>query len=195
MLAESLGLLLPIFAWACGSTVVVAQPGYQWCVEVQNPAGSVSDPTALDQTITDPETGMDPKGCLCFTAAEDQLLQEGKAAEQLGQPFPAGYEALREELVAAARLRCTEIALENEPPLMHTSCLSAATSVPYAIDGGACTICVEAGVWNGSEKEVECPPGLEDATRGELGTSTIDVATTGNASADETSAGDGSEDR
>jgi hypothetical protein len=85
-------------------------------------------------------------------------------------------------------------ALGNEPPLMHTSCLSAATSVPYAIDGGACIICIEAGVWNGSEKEVECPPGLEDATRGELGTSTIDVATTGNASADEDSAGDSSED-
>lgn len=190
--AEAIGLTLAVLVGACGTTVIVPQPGRQWCVEVQSPSGSVSDPTALNQVIVDPKTGMDPRGCLCFTAAQDQALEDGKNAEQLGQPLPPGYEDLRDELIAAARVRCTEIAVAAEPPLMYTNCLSVDTSLPYAIEDAACTVCVEAGVWNGGQHEVECPPGLEGTTAAELGTSTMDAATTGNASLDETGTGDGS---
>lgn len=191
VLAESLGLSLTIFC-ACGSTVITAQPGCEWCMEVQTPRGSVSNPAVLDVFITEPDTGTDPAGCLCFSAAEDQILESGAEAEQGGQPVPAGYEALRDELVEAARLRCTELALAEEPPLMHTNCLSVGTSLPHRGDGAGCTICVETGVWNGTQREVDCPPGLDDVTAGEPGTSTSGATTTGFASADETSASDSS---
>jgi len=192
VIVEGLGLSLALLACACGTTVIVPQPGHEWCMDVQDPVGSVSDPTDLDQGIVEPDTFTDPRGCLCFTAAEDQLLEQGASAEHMGQPWPAGYEALRDELVEAARARCTQLALEDEPPLMYTDCLSADVSLPYPSDGVGCTICIEAGVWNGSEKEVECPPGLEDATVGAPGTTTTEATATGYASVDETGANDSS---
>ena len=189
---------LGFVACACGTTVITAQPGYEWCVEVQTPKGSVSDPAVFNVFIAEPETNLDPEGCLCFSAAEDALLETGSDAELLGQPLPAGYEALRDELVEAARLRCTQLALGHEPPLMYTSCLSVETSLPHRGDGAGCTICIETGVWSGSEQEVECPPGLGDATAGASGTSTgettttAEATTTGHASVDETGMIDGS---
>jgi hypothetical protein len=192
VIIEGLGLSLAIFGCACGTTVIAQQPGHEWCMDVQSPAGSVSDPDNLDQDIAEPDTSTDPSGCLCFSAAEDQVLQEGTLAEQSGQPLPAGYEELRDKLIEAARARCTQIALEREPPLMYTNCLSADVSLPHPGDGAGCTICIEAGVWNGSEMEVECPPGLEDATAGGPGTSTSEATTTGYASVDETGASDSS---
>ena len=104
MTIESLGLALVAFALACGTTVITPQPGHEWCVEVQTPMGSVSDPIDFNIFIAEPDTNTDPEGCLCFTAAEDQILEEGAVAEQSGQPLPAGYEALRDELIEAARL-------------------------------------------------------------------------------------------
>lgn len=189
---EAIGLTLAVCTCACGTTVIAPQPGHEWCVEVQGPRGSVSDPVNFDQSIAEPDTDMDPRGCLCFTAAEDQILQEGTDAEQSGQPPPAEYEELRGEIISTARVRCAELAVELEPPLMYTNCLSAAVSLPYASDGAGCTICIEAGVWDGSEKEVECPPWLEDATAGALGTSTMDATTMGYSSVDETGANDSS---
>lgn len=193
------GLVLGALGLGCGTTIITPQPGHEWCVEVQNPAGSVSNPANLNLEILDPDTGMDPRGCLCFSAAEDQLLDEGTNAEQLGNPLPAGYEDLRDELIAAARVRCTTIALESEPPLMYTDCLSADVSLPYPVSGSAtCTICIEVGVWSGNEKEVECPPGLEDGTAGAPGTSTAgdtsstQASTAGSVSADDTGTGDSS---
>lgn len=186
------GLALAVFTCACGTTVITPEPGHEWCVDVQGPQGSVSDPTALDLFIAEPGTNTDPEGCLCFTAAEDQILDEGSDAEALAQPLPAGYEALRDELIEAARLRCTELALTYEPPLMYTNCLSVGVSLPHRGDGAGCTICVETGVWSGKEKEVECPPGLGDATGGTPGTSTAEATTTGHASLDETGASDSS---
>jgi hypothetical protein len=192
VIVERLGLSLAVLACACGTTIITPQPGHEWCMEVQSPQGSVSDPTTLDQSITDPDTGTDPEGCLCFTAQEDQILDEGSDAEALAEPLPAGYEDLRDDLIEVARLRCTELALANEPPLMHTDCLSVGVSLPYRGDGAACTICIETGVWSGSKKEVECPPGLGDGTGGTPGTSTAEATTTGNATLDETGASDSS---
>jgi hypothetical protein len=194
-IAGRIGLVLAALAFGCGTTIITPQPGYEWCVEVQNPAGSVSDPTDLNQLIVDPDTSMDPRGCLCFNSAEDQILQDGTEAELVGNPLPAGYEDLRDELVAAARLRCTELAVEREPPLMYTNCLSADVSLPYRVsDSATCTICIEVGVWSGNEKEVECPPGLEDGTGGASGstaggTSSSEATTMGGASLDETGTG------
>lgn len=195
-----LGVGLGLVACACGTTVITAQPGREWCIEVQTPKGSVSDPTELDVFIAEPETNLDPQGCLCFSAAEDALLETGSDTEALGQPWPAGYEDLRDELIEAARLRCTQLALAQEPPLMYTDCLSVDVSLPYRSAIPSCTICVETGVWNGSEKEVECPPGLGDATAGGPDTSTGEASTTagltttGQASVDETGMIDGSGD-
>lgn len=190
MIVESLGLSLAILACACGTTIIAPQPGHEWCVETQTPMGSVSNPASFDVFIAEPDTGQDPAGCLCFTAAEDGILEEGSDAEKAGLPLPAGYEVLRDELVEAARLRCTELALAEEPPLMHTSCLSTTVSLPFRGDGAGCTICIETGVWSGTQKEVECPPGLEDVTAGEPGTSTAEATSTGAASLDETGASD-----
>lgn len=128
---EAIGLSLAVCTCACGTTVIAPQPGHEWCVEVQGPRGSVSDPESFDQSIVDPDTGMDPRGCLCFSTADDHTLDAGLEAEQSGAPLPAGYEDLREQIVAAARLRCTEAALASEPPLMYTDCLSADVSLPY----------------------------------------------------------------
>lgn len=190
---EALGLWLVALGCACGTTVIAPQPGYEWCVEVQNPHGNASDPTALTQAITDPVTGDDPRGCLCFSDADDQILQDGIAAEQQGDPLPASYVELRDDLVVAARVRCSEIAAESEPTLMYSDCLSADVSVPYTLsDSATCIICIEAGVWTGSERQVECPAGLEDATAGVADTSTADATTTGSASVDETGTSDGS---
>jgi hypothetical protein len=193
------GLLLAALGLGCGTTIITPQPGYEWCVEVQNPAGSVSNPANLNLEILDPDTSMDPRGCLCFSAAEDQLLDEGTDAEQMGNPLPAGYEDLRDELIAAARVRCTTIALEIEPPLMYTNCLSADVSLPYPVgDSATCSICIEVGVWSGNEKEVECPPGLGDGTAGASGTSTggdtnlTQASTPGSVSVDDTGTGDSS---
>lgn len=189
---EAIGLTLAVCTCACGTTVIAPQPGHEWCVEVQGPRGSVSDPESFDQFIVDPDTGMDPRGCLCFSTADDHTLDAGLEAEQSGAPLPAGYEDLREQIVAAARLRCTEAALASEPPLMYTDCLSADVSLPYRPPNSAnCTICIQADVWSGSQQEVDCPPGLEDATAGGPGTSAAET-TKGNASADETGASDSS---
>lgn len=192
VIVEGFSLSLAIFACACGTTVITAQPGHEWCVETQTPLGNVSNPAVLDQAIADPDTGMDPRGCRCFTAEEDQILEDGTNAEQFGQPLPAGYEVLRDELVEIARVRCSQIAVEKEPPLMHTNCLSVEVSLPYRTDGAGCTICIETGVWSGSQREVDCPPGLGDATAGESATSTVGATTTGSASVDETGASDSS---
>jgi len=191
MIVEGLGLSLAVFGCACGTTVITAQPGREWCVEVQDPEGSSTDPTVLDQQIVEPDF-MDPRGCRCFSLAQEQLLEDGALAEQTGNPLPAGYESLRDQLIDAARLRCSELAIETEPPLMYTSCLSASVSLPYPNPNGSCAICVETGVWSGSEHEVECPPGLGDPTVGVPETSTGEVTTTGHASVDETSASDSS---
>ena len=163
MVASIGGLALAVFACACGTTVITPQPGHEWCVEVQGPVGSATDPTNLLVGIVEPDL-TDPRGCRCFSAAEDQLLDDGAHAEQGGDPLPAGYEALRDELVAAARVRCSELAVEEEPPLMYTNCLSAPVSLPYRHEDASCIVCVEAGVWGGSKHEVECPAGLESAT-------------------------------
>lgn len=186
---ESLGLWLVALGCACGTTVIAPQPGYEWCVEVQGPVGSATDPTNLLVGIVEPDL-TDPRGCRCFSAAEDQLLDDGAHAEQGGDPLPAGYEALRDELVAAARVRCSELAVEEEPPLMYTNCLSAPVSLPYRHEDASCIVCVEAGVWGGSKHEVECPAGLESATADAPGTSTGDLTTTGRSSLDETGSSD-----
>lgn len=186
------GLVLVAFVCACGTTVITPQPGHEWCMEVQGPLGSVSEPNSLDQQITEPDTFMEPRGCLCVTEAEEHLLREGRHAEQLDLPLPEGYQPLRDELGDAARVRCTQLALEHEPPLMYTNCLSADVSSPFPGDGVACTICLETEVWSGNQEEVECPPGLEEATASVPGTSTTDAESTGAASLDETGASDGS---
>ena len=75
---------------------------------------------------------------------------------------------------------------------MYTSCLSVDTSLPHRGDGTGCTICIATGVWSGSEKEVECTPGVGDATAGTSDTSMVEATTTGYASVDETGVSDGS---
>jgi hypothetical protein len=191
VIIEGLGLSLAVFGIACGTTVITAQPGREWCVEVQSPFGSAMEPDNLNVQIVEGDL-MDPRGCRCFSAADEQILDDGSHAEQMGDPLPAGYEPLRDELVEAARLRCSELAIEDEPPLMYTNCLSAGISLPYPSPDASCTICVETGVWSGSEHEVECPPGLEGATAYVPGTSTEDPTISGTSSLDETGSSDGS---